>query len=578
MLLAHVRVGLVCYCYAHLLSSHTFTLGATFLFNPRGMQTWEYAPQYALRTYAYLVPMAALSKMYELILSVLPGSFLSILGRSLSLPYVSAKPLQFCMLRSTLAAMTALSELNLSSALSRTISPTVAAFFLIASLSSAGMFHAAPAYLPSAHVMSCWMCSAAAQLRGNDAVAIALGLVAVQAFGWPFSAVLFVTTGLWAVWKAAGMQGNKANESSPANIGAVVKLLLRTALHAAIIQIVVMATDYVYYGKIVSPIFNIFVYNTKGQGDELYGIEPLSYYVKNLFLNLNFVSILGLFALPVVMLQQLLQRDNAFASKMLVILPMYVWLVIVAPRPHKEERFLFPIYPMLCAGAGLVVEEVVSVAVSVIGRLMKSSPPRADAKATHGLAMTALIPIVLVSVSRSAALIANYSAPLKAYAHLHDSVIATEHDESVAVCVGGEWYRYPSSFYLPPNAHLAFLKSSFGGQLPQPFTEYGSKEKSLTVQKGVFNDLNEEEVDRYVDIKACSYVIELVGDDASAGAQVPEGLQYITEDGAEKWQQVAHYNYLNIDRTSSLHRIFYIPILRDERVAYNKYVIYQRVG
>ena len=74
------------------------------------MQTWEYAPQYALRTYAYLVPMAALSKMYELILSVLPGSFLGILGRSLSLPYVAAKPLQFCMLRSTLAAMTALSE------------------------------------------------------------------------------------------------------------------------------------------------------------------------------------------------------------------------------------------------------------------------------------------------------------------------------------------------------------------------------------------------------------------------------------------------------------------------------------
>ena len=561
--------------FCHLM--HTFTF---FLCYPSGMQTWEYAPQYALRTYAYLVPMAALSKMYELILSVLPGSFLGILGRSLSLPYVATKPLQFCMLRSTLAATTALSELNLHSALSRTISPTVAAFFLIASLSSAGMFHAAPAYLPSVHVMSCWMCSAAAQLRGNDAEAIALGLVAVQAFGWPFSAVLFVTTGLWAVWKAAGMQGNKANESesSPANIGAVVKLLLRTALHATIIQIVVMVIDYVYYGKIVSPTFNIFVYNTKGQGDELYGIEPLSYYVKNLFLNLNFVSILGLFALPVVMLKQLLQRDNAFASKMLVILPMYVWLVIVAPRPHKEERFLFPIYPMLCAGAGLVVEEVVSVAVCVIGRLIKASPPQAGAKTKHSLAMTALIPIVLVSVSRSAALVANYSAPLKAYAHLHDSVIAAEHDEPVAACVGGEWYRYPSSFYLPPNAHLAFLKSSFGGQLPQPFTEYGSKEKSLTVQKGVFNDMNEEEVDRYVDIKACAYIIELVGDDDFAGAQVPEGLQYISEDGAEKWQQVAHYNYLNVDRTSSLHRIFYIPILRDERVAYDKYVIYQRVG
>ena len=128
-----------------------------------GMQTWEYAPQYALRTYAYLIPMALLSKMYERFLSILPSSLIGILGRSLSLPFVAMKPLQFCMLRSTLAAMTAMSEINLYSALSQNISPTVAAFFLIASLSSAGMFHAAPAYLPSAHVMSCWMCSAAAR-------------------------------------------------------------------------------------------------------------------------------------------------------------------------------------------------------------------------------------------------------------------------------------------------------------------------------------------------------------------------------------------------------------------------------
>ena len=549
-----------------------------------GMQTWEYAPQYALRTYAYLVPMALLSKMYERFLSILPSSLIGILGRSLSLPFVAMKPLQFCMLRSTLAAMTAMSEINLYNALSQTISPTVATFFLIASLSSAGMFHAAPAYLPSAHVMSCWMCSAAAQLRGNDSEAIILGLIAVQAFGWPFSAVLFVTTGLWAVWKAAGtrtsMQG-KSNGSAP-NIGAVVRLLARTALHATVIQIVVMTIDYFHYGKIVSPTFNIFVYNTRGQGDELYGIEPLSYYAKNLFLNLNFVSILGLFALPVVVLKRLLTNcptTEAFTSKMLVLLPMYVWLAIVAPRPHKEERFLFPIYPMLCAGAGMIVEEVASIIIHLMGQLITSSLNRNDKNKTkQGLLAAALIPIVLVSISRSAALVVNYSAPLKTYAHLHDAVIAANHNKPVTVCVGGEWYRYPSSFYLPPNAHLGFLKSSFGGQLPQPFTEYGSQEKSLTVQKGKFNDMNEEEVDRYVDIKTCSYVIELVNEDDTSGAHLPEGLQYIANDGAKKWRQVAQYKYLSVDRTSFLHRILYIPIFRNGHVVYDNYAIYQRVG
>lgn len=551
------------------------------------MQTWEYAPQYALRTYAYLVPMAMISRTYEFLLHILPTTLLGMLGRSLSLTATSGiKPLQFNMVRSTLASMTALSELNLHHAISIAISPSIANCFLVASVSSAGMFHAAPAYLPSSHVMSCWMCSAAAQIRGNDAEAIALGLIAVLGFGWPFSAVLFVTTGLWAVWKAAGEK-----KSSP-DIAAVMKLVLRTALHASIIQSVVTAIDYVHYGKIVSPTLNIFIYNTKGQGDELYGIEPLSYYVKNLLLNLNFVSILGLVALPIVAIKALIQRrrrgeggndteSSAFPGKMLLLLPMYIWLAIVAPRPHKEERFLFPIYPILCVGAGMVVDEVASFASHYIKQFAPSSTWRAQ-KIKQGVMISALIPIVLLSVSRSTALVANYSSPLKAYAHLHEHIAASsDHDGQITVCVGGEWYRYPSSFYLPPNANLGFLKSSFGGQLPQPFTKYGSREQSLSVQEGQFNDMNKEEMDRYVVIQSCSYIVELVDGDSeatsSAKGHFPEGLEYMRNDGNKKWREIARYPYLDVEQTSSLHRILYLPFLRQGRVAYKSYAIYARV-
>lgn len=38
------------------------------------------------------------------------------------------------------------------------------------------------------------------------------------------------------------------------------------------------------------------------------------------------------------------------------------------------------------------------------------------------------------------------------------------------VCVGDEWYRYPSSFFLPgPAYRLQFVKSGFDGMLPLPF-------------------------------------------------------------------------------------------------------------
>ena len=40
----------------------------------------------------------------------------------------------------------------------------------------------------------------------------------------------------------------------------------------------------------------------------------------------------------------------------------------------------------------------------------------------------------------------------------------------VSVCVGGEWYRFPSSFFLPgPTYRLQFVKSSFDGMLPLAF-------------------------------------------------------------------------------------------------------------
>ena len=41
---------------------------------------------------------------------------------------------------------------------------------------------------------------------------------------------------------------------------------------------------------------------------------------------------------------------------------------------------------------------------------------------------------------------------------------------TVSVCVGDEWYRYPSSFFLPgPAYRLQFVKSSFDGMLPLAF-------------------------------------------------------------------------------------------------------------
>jgi len=455
--------------------------------------------------------------------------------------------------------------------------------------------------------------SASNQLRGCDGYAIVWGLVAVLAVGWPFCAVLFVCTGLWALWKAATaaaaascLERNDCNSSSSSTAvqcRLVVNVLIRTAFHAIVIQTLVMTIDYYYYGKIVSPIWNIFVYNATAGGDELYGVEPLSYYVKNLLLNFNVVGLLGMGSLPILLGRKLLARSCSFpriaaalfrgdddddrnssasdSLKILVLIPMYIWMAIVFPRPHKEERFLFPIYPTLCFGASVALEEILMVSIKVL-TLVRPKVKVPSPNKVRLLGFVLLSPFAVISVSRSFALHHNYSAPLDLYQHFYyhhmskDMVPASQNNEVTYICTAGEWYRFPSSFFLPPNTQLGFLKSSFSGQLPQPFTKFGSKKESLEIQEGAFNDVNKEEMDRYVDIHQCSYVVELVSPQGTTddGEETPECLQYMNSDPSGDWTQVASYKYLDATMTGALHRILYIPFQRESKVKYKGYNLY----
>ncbi|KAL7493042.1 hypothetical protein ACHAWT_002282 [Skeletonema menzelii] len=589
-----------------------------FILYGTGMQTWEYAPQYALRTYAYLLPIAGWAKCLQFLLEFFPTSslirqqlFNLLLLQSSSLStqllsnndiIVDDKPLLFAILRSSLTILSCYSELSFLSSIHDTISPTLAHWTAFCSFTAAGNFHASPALLPSSTVMILWRVSAANQLRGCDGYAILWGLVAVLAVGWPFCAVLFVSTGLWALWKAARSLELKKNDSSSTAIRcrSMVHVLIRTAVHAIIVQAFVMMIDYYYYGKIVSPIWNIFVYNATAGGDELYGVEPLSYYVKNLLLNFNFVGLLGILSLPILVGRKLLAssfprielfRGDAYYSsgttsdslKLLMLIPMYIWMAIVFPRPHKEERFLFPIYPMLGFGASIALEEIMILSMHVLSLVRSKKSTTSCPNKLKFLGLLLLSPFAVISISRSFALHHNYSAPLDLYQYFYyhhilskDMAPALQSNKVTYICTAGEWYRFPSSFFLPPNTQLGFLKSSFSGQLPQPYTEYGSKQKSLEIQQCAFNDVNKEEMDRYVDIQQCSYVVELVStSDAGDGEEeTPECLQYMNSDRSGDWTRVATFKYLDAMKTNAIHRILYIPFQRKSKAKYKGYNLY----
>ncbi|KAI2495487.1 Alg9-like mannosyltransferase family [Fragilaria crotonensis] len=309
-----------------------------FLSYGDGLQTWEYAPHYALRTYAYILPMqwyswlASKSSVASFVAPMLVGHQVT-----------TAKLATFVLLRSTLAALSACAELLLLTAISEDVpfhesltrqtlvSKNVSYAAALLFLTSTGMTHAAGAYLPSSSVMILWMICASCYVRLQVRTFCALAVVATLCLGWPFGVIVFVPMGVDLLRR----------DRSP------IRLLFGVALWACVVQAAVMFLDYKHYGKWTSAVLNIFRYNAQSGGDELYGIEPASFYFKNLSLNFNYAALLSILFLPASALLRLCRRPLP-TSLIVLIAPLYLWLAIVVPRPHKEERLSQFIHPGNC--------------------------------------------------------------------------------------------------------------------------------------------------------------------------------------------------------------------------------------
>ena len=140
-----------------------------------GRQTWEYAPEFSLRSWLYIVIHAIFGKF---------GSLLS-----------SNKYFEFYFVRMILAVVCALSETRLLSAISSSLNPRIGIIFGLAIVFSPGMFHASVAYLPSSFAMYTAMLGTAAFLNWRGGLKTAEGIMWFGIggiVGWPFSTALII--------------------------------------------------------------------------------------------------------------------------------------------------------------------------------------------------------------------------------------------------------------------------------------------------------------------------------------------------------------------------------------------------
>jgi alpha-1,2-mannosyltransferase len=171
-------------------------------------------------------------------------------------------------------------------------------------------------------------------------------------------------------------------------------------------------------------------------------------------------------------------------------LPLYLWLAIFSSQPHKEERFMFVAYAPLCLNAAICYHVILTVWGSLSNRL-------ASGKSQDLLNWTVLVAPIsltfLVSISRVLAVTSAYSAPL----HVYSALPSDAHGN---LCLAKEWYRFPSSYFLPAGVRAKFVSSAFDGLLPGEFpesTDSWSRPGTWMIPLGM-NDGNQADPSKYV--------------------------------------------------------------------------------
>ncbi|KAJ2723496.1 mannosyltransferase [Coemansia sp. Benny D115] len=580
-----------------------------------GRQTWEYAPQYGLRSYAYLW-------IHKVLLGVLHFVF-----------GFHGKRQVFYALRLLLALGCAACEAWFVRAVGAGVDRWVAVVTAAGMAGMAGMFHAGVALLPTSFAMCLGMVGSAAAMQPvgtngrNTAVAVAAFVLAAT-LGWPYALIAAVPFAIEQVVETSvPMAGAGYGLRQRAQVAGRL-LVLGGALATAALGVMTVVDSH-YYGKTVVAAWNQVAYNVLGRtvsgervvGSELYGTEPWYFYLQNGVLNGGPLMLLAVCSLPLWALYHTVLRvtgrgkePGSAAAKALVklysdhrkllyrISPFWLVLMVFSSQPHKEERFLSIVYPQMCFAAAVALKLLQPLAVWLLTVLQTgggNSFGRVHAvrRMLDLASVGALVVTLFFGVLRSTALARYYGAPMQVFSVLPElrtgqqggadlpllplgpslkslwtAVAPTAQNQLPSpaasslktVCVGREWYRFPSSYWLPQGYELQFVATeSFTGQLPGsyiPVAISGSTRNSTSSVRSDFNALNKWEPLHAIDpaqvTDVCDYYVAVDHTRANGRDGVKERNEM---DGMVGWRAARCLPMLDAQGSTQLARVVYLP-------------------
>ncbi|KAJ7610801.1 glycosyltransferase family 22 protein [Roridomyces roridus] len=577
-----------------------------FLEHGYGFQTWEVSPEYAIRSWAYIV------------LHAFPAKVATLISRD-------DKRVAFFAVRISLAVVSVLAEAKFYRTVYEKINERVGRYLFFMLLFSAGMWNASAAFLPSSFAM--YMTTFAfsyalepATVHNNRRTLAATLLFATGAIvGWPFALALSVPFVFEELFVISG------DRVAPEIWGSWMlkrwKRLFTAGLAAALIFIPVIAIDSIAYGNLAVVPWNIVKYNIFGgaeRGPDLYGTSPWNFYLLNLVLNFNVLTVFALLSLPALAVTYFVDRkrlglvkpapdqSSPFTVLALRLAPFYLWFGILTSQAHKEERFMFPAYPLLCFNAAVTLYLARGWLEIAFIRVTKSPYRASQSTIFRTFTSSVVVTSAFISISRILALTFYYHSPMSVVHALQvDELprllndtgflpvfppgtpeedipridLSPIKDFNLTLCVSKEWYRFPGHFLVPTEVRVDFVKSEFDGLLPGHFGEGETKAvkwENEILNKGWWNkpaqwygwvrpetrnipaglnDLNREQSSFYVPIQQCDYLLDL---DFPNHPQSSSLEPRYTAD-TKTWERVFCTHFLDASRSNILTRTLWFP-------------------
>ncbi|KAJ7269399.1 glycosyltransferase family 22 protein [Mycena haematopus] len=562
-----------------------------------GFQTWEVSPQYAIRSWAYILLHIFPARISKLLLT-------------------GDKRAAFFAVRISLATISVFAEAKFYRTVYEKINERVGRYLFFMLLSSAGMWNASAALLPSSFAMYMTTFAfsyalAPSSAQNNRRTLAATLLFATGAIvGWPFAlalAIPFVLEELFVF--SADRVAPEIRLSWMFNRW---KRLFVAGFTAALIFIPIIAIDSIAYGKLVIVPWNIVKYNIFGgaeRGPDLYGVSPWNFYLLNLILNFNVLTPFAMLSLPSLGITYFVDRkrlglikpsadqSSPFTVLALRLAPFYLWAGILTSQAHKEERFMFPAYPLLCFNAAVTLYLIRGWLEKAFISVTKSPYRASQSTIFRTFTTSVVVASAAISVSRILALTFYYHSPMSVVFSfqvdelprlLNDTGLLPVYppgtpeedipridlspvkDLNLTVCVGKEWYRFPGHYLVPIGVRVDFVKSEFKGLLPGHFGEgefkkipsesnmlsapWWSRPVTRLVPAGL-NDLNQEQPSFYASIEACDYMLDLdFPSHPSSSALEPRHAT-----NANKWERVYCTPFLDASHSNLLTRTLWLP-------------------